>query len=314
MRRDRQARVAAALVAIGVIVLGASCSTPQGTRDVESATEPIDSIAGLHNVLPIVKGIINGSRPEGDAGFDSLVEMGVKTVISVDGARPDAARADARGMRYVHIPIGYDGIDEETQLLLARALRDLPRPIYIHCHHGKHRGPTAAAVGLTLLGEINAEQAVDFMTRAKTSSSYEGLYACAAGAAAVHPRAIQMIEPEFTEYAAVSGLTASMAAIDDAWENLKVVRDAGWRVPRDHPDLVPAAEAGRLADLLSNLDDDEQVKAETDEFLFMLGQSAAMASALEEAIVNGASRPVLTKRVADLGASCKSCHVKYRDY
>ncbi len=100
---------------------------------------------GLHNVINFSDQLINGSAPEGDRGFDSLKALGIKTIICVDGATPDAARAEARGMRYVHLPIGYDGIDETEGLKLIRAIRDLPQPIYIHCYHGVHRSPAAAA-------------------------------------------------------------------------------------------------------------------------------------------------------------------------
>src|SRR5882757_8959774 len=96
---------------------------------------------GLHNVYRINDKLFSGSSPEGEEGFRSLKEMGVLTVISVDGAKPDVARARKFGLRYVHIPIGYDGISRPQTLRLAKAVRDLPGSVYLHCHHGKHCGP-----------------------------------------------------------------------------------------------------------------------------------------------------------------------------
>ena len=96
---------------------------------------------GLHNVVAFFDGYLSGSAPEGDIGFEELERMGVKTIISVDGAVPAVERAKARGMRYIHLPIGYNGFDEKRRLELVRATRDAMKdgPVYLHCHHGKHR-------------------------------------------------------------------------------------------------------------------------------------------------------------------------------
>ena len=85
------------------------------------AQSPSDA-PGLHNVVAFGPGCWSGSMPEGDAGFASLQSWGVRTVISVDGAVPDVARAARFGLRYVHLPIGYDGFDEARKLELVRAV------------------------------------------------------------------------------------------------------------------------------------------------------------------------------------------------
>src|SRR5262249_33410514 len=134
--------------------------------------------AGLHNVYRLTDRLYSGSAPEGDEGFASLRGLGVRTVISVDGARPDLERARRFGLRYVHLPVGYDGAPEAQPLRLARAVRDLPGPVYVHCHHGKHRGPAAAAVVLRCLDEsCGADAATAWMRQAGTDPHYGGLYA-----------------------------------------------------------------------------------------------------------------------------------------
>src|SRR4051794_32733608 len=65
---------------------------------------------GLHNVYRLTPGLYSGSSPEGDTGFRSLRRLGIHTVLSVDGARPDLERARRHGLRYVHLPVGYDGV------------------------------------------------------------------------------------------------------------------------------------------------------------------------------------------------------------
>jgi len=99
----------------------------------------------LPNAVHVHAKVISGGQPDGEAAFQELHRLGVKTVISVDGAAPDLELAKKYGLRYVHLPHGYDGIPEPRVQELAKAVRDLEGPIYIHCHHGKHRSPAAAA-------------------------------------------------------------------------------------------------------------------------------------------------------------------------
>ena len=44
-----------------------------------------------------------------------LADMGVKTILSVDGKTPDVEAAKKLGMRYVHVPIQYRGITESER-------------------------------------------------------------------------------------------------------------------------------------------------------------------------------------------------------
>src|SRR4051812_11985448 len=64
----------------------------------------------LPNTVRIHERVISGGLPEGDAAFEELKELGIKTLISVDGVKPDVAQAKKFGMRYVHLPHGYDGV------------------------------------------------------------------------------------------------------------------------------------------------------------------------------------------------------------
>ena len=64
----------------------------------------------LPNAIQVRSGVISGGLPEGPAAFAELRDLGVQTIISVDGAKPDLDLAKEFSMRYVHIPHGYDGI------------------------------------------------------------------------------------------------------------------------------------------------------------------------------------------------------------
>ncbi|MFM7809688.1 MAG: hypothetical protein ACKPEA_17445, partial [Planctomycetota bacterium] len=100
---------------------------------------------------------------------------------------------------------------------------------------------------------------------------------------------------------------------------------AGWRAQKDHPDLAPLADAGRLADLYRLLDDDAQLtdvavkeRAMVREWLVREGLAAARLEAVIEAMDEPTSdRGALVQRadasLALLGASCKACHQQHRD-
>src|SRR5881628_1257785 len=80
-------------------------------------------------------------------------------------------------MRYVHLPFGYDGCPRPQADRIVRAVRDLPGPVYLHCHHGKHRAPVGAEFARIALDGISPEQAVRELERAGTGKEYVGLYA-----------------------------------------------------------------------------------------------------------------------------------------
>lgn len=109
-----------------VVVLLAGCGAPPKVEPSESR------IAGCENVYRVSAKMISGSEPHGGEAFRALAAAGVRTIISVDGAKPEADLAEKFGIRYVHLPIGYDGVPETRAFELARALRDLDPLIYIH--------------------------------------------------------------------------------------------------------------------------------------------------------------------------------------
>ena len=101
--------------------------------------------------------------------------------------------------------------------------------------------------------------------------------------------AIDAARADFPEITKPDSMVAAMVVIDEAFDRLKLVEKNGWKVPADHPDLAPAADAGKLADLLRLLVDDASLKllddAGSKDFAALLVDGAAKASTLEEALV-----------------------------
>jgi protein tyrosine phosphatase (PTP) superfamily phosphohydrolase (DUF442 family) len=264
---------------------------------------------GLHNLMQVTNRIYSGSEPHGEEGIASLKVLGIKTIVSVDGARPAVETARKYGMRYVHIPIGYDGVPEEAGQSLARLMREAETPIYVHCHHGKHRGPAAVAVACVAGGDMTGKEALEILVRSGTSKDYTGLWR---DVEAYTPPPADAELPELVEVAEVGSFTAAMAQVDRAFDNLKQCRDVKWTVPPDHPDLVPAQEALLLQEGLHeagrNLDEgyDEQ---------FRTWLAAAEAQAVE---LRAALQTKDSERATMIGTqveqACKQCHAAYRDH
>src|SRR5687768_15254905 len=97
---------ALAFTSPAVLALRASTAAPVGPLPLTKSA-PVD-FDGLHNVIRVSENIYSGGVPEGDAGFQSLKKLGIKSIVTVDGARPEVEKAKAFGMRYVHLPFGYD--------------------------------------------------------------------------------------------------------------------------------------------------------------------------------------------------------------
>src|SRR5436189_6043349 len=76
----------------------------------------------LPNAYQIHPHVISGGLPDGEDAFRELAALGVKTIISVDGAKPDVPLAEKYGLRYVHLPHGYGGVPDDRVKELAKAV------------------------------------------------------------------------------------------------------------------------------------------------------------------------------------------------
>jgi len=272
-------------------------------------------LPGLHNIVAFAPNLYSGSAPEGEAGFDTLKRLGIRTIISVDGAQPEVERAKARGMRYIHLPIGYNGMERGRTLEIARAIElGLARgPVYLHCHHGKHRSAGATGAAAVTLGLLNVEEAGAKMRVSGTAPNYVGLFRCVEVAERASRAELDSVKDEFPERWKTSGLVNTMVEIDEVFDHLKLIEKAGWDAPKEHPDLVPAAEAGRLADLFRNLEDGEQLKSKPVEVRRWMETASKEAAAVESSIVEGKTASEISSLFKAVTQSCKECHAKYRD-
>ena len=272
-------------------------------------------ISELPNACRIHPWVISGGQPEGAAGFEKLQALGVKTVISVDGAKPNLDLAAAVGLRYIHLPHGYDGIPSARRLELAKAVSECEPPLYIHCHHGKHRSPAAAAVACLGADLISPSVASKVLELAGTNPDYRGLHRVVAEAQPITD--LENHQVEFHASIKVPPIAQSMVQLELSIDRLRKTEAAGWQTPDDHPDLSPSHEALMLREQLTELLRTDAVKSQPPRFLEILRRSRDSALRLESALKAAASKPSdhgpLTETFKRIRKDCVSCHRQFRN-
>jgi protein tyrosine phosphatase (PTP) superfamily phosphohydrolase (DUF442 family) len=274
----------------------------------------------LPNPVQVHATVISGGLPEGDAAFKELADLGIKTIISVDGMKPDVEIAKKYGLSYVHLPHGYDGVPESRVKELAKAVQSLEGPVYIHCHHGKHRSPAAASVACVAAGLLKPEKALEILELAGTNKNYVGLYQSARQTRPLPADELTHFVPEFSEVAEVPPMAEAMVDLGHTYEHIQLIAESNWRTPAKHPDLEPAHEALLLREHFSELLRTPEVNAEPEEFRRMLTESESAARKLETLLARWqvnhhgqalpAEIPDQAKLIAD---NCQACHVRFRD-
>ncbi len=310
-----------ALAAVLTVVTACGATRTDSHAEAARPTVPLPTMSearpadlpGLHNVVRYADGLMSGAQPEGDEGFETLASLGVKTIISVDGAKPDVEGAARHGLRYVHLPIGYSGIDPARKAQLARAVHELPGPVYVHCHHGKHRSAGAAAAIAMSLGIGDSATMLERMGVSGTAQNYKGMWACASETTKLSAAQLASAPAEFPSVYRTNGMVDGMVEIDVENDNVKSCERAKWTSPEDHPDMFPAKASAGLARSLHAMLDDGETKAKGEEFGRLMKAAADAASALDGAVKAGQSPEQLSALFKQVGQACKDCHSKYRD-
>ncbi|MGC1274186.1 MAG: hypothetical protein WBC44_10805 [Planctomycetaceae bacterium] len=308
---------------VGLAVGGTAAATiPSDSATVTQTDDPPSDVAvridseHLPNVVQVHPQVLSGGQPDGAKGFAELRDLGVKTVVSVDGAKPDVALAKKYGLRYVHLPHGYDGIPNERVVDLAKAFRDLPGPVYVHCHHGKHRSPAAATVGCVAAGLISPQSARGVLELAGTSDKYRGLYESAEEVRPLDAKVLDARKADFPEIAKLppmaEAMVEAMVEIEHSHDRLKAVAEAGWKAPPKHPDVDPAHESLLLRELFTELLRTDDVRARPEGFRKLLKAGEQSGVALEAALRT--DDPVAAKIALErITTNCAACHQSFRD-
>lgn len=268
-----------------------------------------DNIDGL---LALEDGIYTGAAPADAAAFAVLAALGVNTVVCVDSVQPDVELAAEYGLSYIHIPVDYDEIDEHALLSIKRMIVERPDDIfYIHCHHGKHRGPAVAAIAWRQRSGCSSASSLRVLEMAGTSKDYPGLWSAVSNWQDSSVSEAQW--PALHAVAKIESFAGGMAKLDRNWDRIKLLHKNNWQVPASHPDLVAANEARQTRDLLSGCAEGIPIELVGDiDFEKRINQSVALADDMYQALVHKKSEAV-EDSYKELKSSCVYCHRKYRN-
>lgn len=269
-------------------------------------------IPGVHNAFRAAEKIYSGSQPEGDEAFAAIAKLGVKTIISVDGSKPDVEAAHKYGLHYVHLPYGYDGVPTNRVVELAKVAASGDGPFFVHCHHGKHRGPAAVAVICLATENWTINRAVTWLREAGTAADYLGLYRAVREFKT--PTTIELAAvKELPEVAKSSSLVEAMVAIDANFDALKLSQKAGWKTPPGHADISPEHEATLLWEKFREIARIDDTASRPADYRFRLSEAEQFTEVLRKLLREPGDKVALDAMVKQVGQSCAACHKKYRN-
>jgi protein tyrosine phosphatase (PTP) superfamily phosphohydrolase (DUF442 family) len=332
-RRSRSMRLAAlGTITLTVVSCGhqdpgrtaSSSETPPAAHPVATTQIDRDYLAPisdphLPNAHRINEKVICGGQPDGPDGFARLATLGVRTVISVDGIRPNVELAHQYGMRYIHLPFGYDTVPQMRGEEIAKAIDEMPGAIYIHCHHGQHRAPAAVAVACVYNGMLPPEQVDNVLKVFGTGENYAGLWKSARAARPLELQSLSDLKVDFVETAKIPPLADAMVNVDETLDHLKRLQKSGWKATPDQGEVDPSHEALQMTELLHEIARSEAVAGKPDAFKVRLNDAEQAAEALRTALATvppseaSPSGESADARFNRLVSSCTACHKDFRN-
>ena len=154
-----RARVdAAALLAAAPTSVPGARSEPDDDVD----ADPNDlSREPLGNFHPVSEGIFRSAQPSPD-GYPQLKKMGFKTILNLTGDAKDEIKRAGPEIQVVQVAMS--GMKKPSFEEMDRALKALasaPRPILVHCAHGKDRTGFVVAAWRVFMENRPVAEAVD---------------------------------------------------------------------------------------------------------------------------------------------------------
>lgn len=263
-------------------------------------------VGGLHQVVAFHRRVFSGARPEGALAVTTLAKWGVGTVITVDGLPIDVDRVRAAGMDVIHLPWGYGRPDEQDVAQISAALQAglSQGTVYVHCHHGRHRSASAAAVGLVSLGMADVDTMMQRMAVAGTDLAYDGLWSVVRDAVPLDPTTRVSLDA-FQACVPPRGVTALMlqaeAALDDLHDMVGDTRADG----------QADETAGELVECLRALGTHHALEQWGSGASVIVADTTRHAEALERSLVNQRWAQA-AELVETLSTSCTACHRAFR--
>ena len=210
-------------------------------------------------------------------------------------------------------------IGTNQAVLLAQAAATLSGPIFVHCHHGKHRGPAAAALICMATAGWTSAEGEAWLRQAGTSPDYPGLLRAVRQTRQPSRQTLAAHTNALPEFSPPQGVVAVMVELDVRWEELLAIQEAGYRSPPDHPDLSPTHAATLLSESLREFARSPDTQQRSAAFILLASESEAAALRLLAAMqvhADAASSDTSARLAAAYRAasqSCTACHKGHRN-
>ena len=284
--------------------------------------------AALHGAYKLGenKNLFAGLSAATDAEFAALRELGVHTILHVGGDAPNTELAAASKIRCVHIPLGFRAITPLQMQTLARALRDLPGPLYIESAEGV-RAFAAAVIAQLTLGQIECAAGPATLNALGVPEAYSGLFAAVKSAVKADAATLNALHPEFLPRASVNPMVGAMVELDAIWKRIETSRGENWNAPvRPGPlDVKAAKDAGveRDASLLLErylaLSRIEGVADQPPAYRDILSEGVAGAASFTFSLgewkkeQTPESQSAVSSTFKRSAQTCFNCHAQFRD-
>lgn len=99
----------------------------------------------MENAIKLDDKFVVGGQPAPD-DLEKMSKQGVKSVLNLRTAdeegflKDEAKQAEARGLKYSHIPVDAKSIDDNLTDRVLREIKELPKPLLVHCKSGMRAG------------------------------------------------------------------------------------------------------------------------------------------------------------------------------
>jgi len=284
--------------------------------------------AALHGAhkLGESKTFFAGQSASTEIEFAALRELGVRTILHVGGDAPNLELATASKIRCVHIPLGFREITPLQMQTLARALRDLPGPLYVESAEGA-RAFAAAVIAQITLGQIEATAGPAALSALGVPDAYSGLFAAVKSAAKTNTATLDALHPEFLPRAPVNPMVGAMVELDAIWKRIETSRADNWTAPvrPAPPDAKALKDAGveRDASLLLErylaLSRIEGVSDQPAAYRDILSEGVAGAASFTFSLgewkkeQTPESQSAVSSAFKRSAQTCFNCHAQFRD-
>jgi protein tyrosine phosphatase (PTP) superfamily phosphohydrolase (DUF442 family) len=150
---------------------------PESRPTSDCRYESLGDLPGVQKVTRFSERLYRGAQPQDVEGMLSLKKLGVTTIISVeDPDQPEIEAATKAGIKVMNVPTEYNGFPRPVVDDLVKKYRENDEVIYVHCHHGKHRGGAAASILRMTFEGVPQLEAVQELAELGCSKRYPGLY------------------------------------------------------------------------------------------------------------------------------------------